>query len=542
MTDDKDNIIKNLQKKISKLEATLKIVTSYSGKTETRMREQFEVVAETITVPMIISKENGKTVFANLNAQKTFGYYVEDFVGVEASSLYYNQDEWNLFLKSLSKRGEVSGFRVELKTSKGTIFPAVLFSHRIYFDGQNCILTIIHDLTEVMALEKQLRQTQKLEAIGTLAGGIAHDFNNILAAIFGYTELTINLLDPKMDIKKKEYLNNVLKAAGRAKSMIMQMMGFCRHAEQEKKPFLISAITAEVVKMMTSLTPSNIDIRSNIRNKSMVVTGDPTQIHQVMTNLITNAVHALSGKGGMIEVLLDKTNITEEQRDERLVSKLEPGIYAKITVKDNGPGIDQDMIHSIFDPFFTTKPVGEGSGMGLAMVHGIILGHGGSVGVKSEDGKGTAFHCYFPVSRDNSATASPHIESKRAEKGNERILLVDDDSMVLDINIQILKAIGYKVVSCTRAMKALTIFKTRPKDFDLVVTDNFMPEMSGIKLIKEIKKIRSDIPVILVSGTLSKNEIELKKTGITATIQKPFGRKEIQFVIRKVLDAAKKSK
>lgn len=540
MMDDKDAIIKNLQKKIRKLEATLKIVTNHSGKTETRMRKQFEVVSETIPVPMIISAENGETVFANLNAQKIFGYSPEVFANLNASSLYNNSSELKSFLKILLEKREVSCFRVELKNSKGRVFPAALFSHGIYFDGQDCILTVIHDLTEVMALEKQLRQTQKMEAIGTLAGGIAHDFNNILAAILGYTELTTILLDSEKDKEKKRYLDNVLKAADRAKSMIMQMMAFCRQSEQEKKPFHISAIINEVVKMMTHLTPSDIDIRASIRDKDMVVTGDPTQIYQVVTNLITNSVHALSEKGGNIEVILKKTDIIESRRDEVLSYELEPGEYAKITVKDNGPGIDKGIIHNIFDPFFTTKPVGQGSGMGLAVAHGIILGHFGAIDVESEPGKGTAFQCYFPVSQDDTEKFRPDVELEIPRNGHERILLVDDDLMVLDVSIQILKKMGYNVTPCAEGGKALQILKSRPEKFDLVITDNVMPKMSGTELSREILKIRSDMPVIMMSGTLPKDEDELKAIGVLATVQKPFDRKKIQLVIRDVLDAGKK--
>ncbi len=537
-----NNVIKNLQEKIRKLEATLQIVTSHSGQTETRLREQFEVVSETIPVPMIISEENGEIVFANLNAQKTFGYSSEDFAGVETRSLYDNPEQFKSFLEILSEEGEVSGFRVELRKPEDTVFPAVLFSHRIYFDGQNCILTVVHDLTEIMFLEKQLRQTQKLEAIGTLTSGIAHDFNNTLTVISGYTELTEALLDPEKDDGKKKYLNNVQKASNRAKSMIMQMMAFCRQVEQKKKSFHISSITAEVVEMMNNLTPSDIDVSSDIRDKDMIVSGDPTQTHQVVANLITNAVHALSEKGGMIEIFLKEVDVAAEQRNEMLISKLEPGKYAKITVKDNGPGIDRNIVHNIFDPFFTTKPVGKGSGMGLAVVHGIVLGNKGSISVESEPEKGSAFHCYFPVSEKYDETAISDIKKRRVGKGTENILLVDDESMILEINVQILETMGYKVSSSTSSMNALEMFKIRPENFDLIVTDNLMPEMSGFEMVEEIVKIRPDIPVIMISGTLSKSDIELKKAGITTTIQKPYNGREIQAVVWEVLDAAKNEK
>ncbi|MDM8551573.1 response regulator [Desulfobacterales bacterium HSG2] len=540
MTNDKDNVTEKLQKRIRQLEAALGIVADHSGKTENRMRKQFEVVSETIPVPMIISDENGKIVFANLNAQKTFGYSPEDFTGVEASSLYDNPEKWKLFLETLANREEVSGFRVELRKSEGPVFPAALFSREIYFDGQDCVLTIVHDLTEVMALEKQLRQTQKMEAVGTLTSGIAHDFNNILTVIFGYAQLTDSLLDSDKDREKKEYLDYVVKAAIRAKSMIRQMMDFCRKTEKKKKLFHISAIVGEVVKMMSDLTRSDIDIRSDTRDKDMFVKGEPTQIHQMVTNLITNSVHALSDKGGKIEVILEKADITEKQRGEILIPKPEPGIYARITVRDNGPGIGKGIIHSIFDPFFTTKPVGQGSGMGLAVVHGIIRGHSGYVSVESGLGEGAAFHCYFPVTEEDDENAEPDAETERVGKGDESILLADDEPMVLGACSKFLRIMGYSVTSCSESMKALKIFKNHPEAFDLVITDNIMPEMSGTELSKEIRKIRPDIPIILITGSLFKRESDLKKAGIRAFIQKPFDQRKMGSVIREVLDDGKK--
>ncbi|MDM8539131.1 ATP-binding protein, partial [Desulfobacterales bacterium HSG17] len=420
------------------------------------------------------------------------------------------------FLGTLEDNGEVRGFRVELKKSGGSLFPAALFSREISFDGQYCILTVVHDLTEIMFLEKQLRQSQKIEAIGTLTSGIAHDFNNILSAIFGYTELTADLLDLEKDKKIIGYLDNVLKAADRAKSMIVQMMDFCRQTEKEKKPFHISLTVTEVVEMMCSLTPSDIVIRFEIKNKDMVVMGDPTQIHQVVTNLITNSIHALTGKGGKIEVILDKADIIEKQWAEILIPKLKSGVYARITVKDNGPGIGKGVIHNIFDPFFTTKPVGKGSGMGLAVIHGIVQGHNGAISVESEPGKGAAFHCYFPVTEHDNENAKPDVEFTSIKKGDARILLVDDESLILDLCTNVLRTMGYHITPCAESWKALKIFKNSPEDFDLVLTDNLMAEISGIELSKEILKIRPDIPIILITGTLFETESELKKTGIRA--------------------------
>lgn len=267
--------MERLRKKIRKLEAALNIVADHSGKAESRMRKQFEVVSETLPVPMVISDENDKIVFANLSAQKIFAYGSDHFSKLSASSLYDNPDDKALFLETLSDKGEVSGFRTELRKADGSVFPAVLFSQPIYFDVRDCILTVVHDLTEVMALEKQLRHIQKMEAVGTLASGIAHDFNNILSAIFGYTTLVANALDPEKNEKEKGYLDNVMIAGRRAKGMIMQMMAFCRQSEKEREPFHIASVVSEVVKMICNLTRSDIDIRPDIRDKDMLAMGIP---------------------------------------------------------------------------------------------------------------------------------------------------------------------------------------------------------------------------------------------------------------------------
>ena len=237
MSGDKDNKIEKLQKRVKKLEAALRIVTSHSEKTESQIRRQFEIVAETMPVPMIISNEAGKILFANLNAQSTFGYASEAFTEVDLSSLNKTPESEKQFMEMLLDRGKIEGFRIDLKTSDASVFPAVLYSQWITFDGQRAILTIVHDLTEIMALEKQLRHSQKMEAIGTLASGIAHDFNNILAAIFGYTELIQRGLDPEKNRKEVSHLDKVQTAATRAKSMVMQMMAFCKQGEKERKAF-----------------------------------------------------------------------------------------------------------------------------------------------------------------------------------------------------------------------------------------------------------------------------------------------------------------
>ncbi len=536
MTSQKDKEIKRLKKRVAKLEATLKIVTRHSGKSENRMRKQFEVVSETIPVPMIISNAEGKIVFANPRARQTFGYAPEAVSEMNASDLYGNSGDRKLFLKILDAKGEVDGFRSELKTACGTLFPAIMFARGIHFNDEDAILTVVHDLSEVMALEKQVRQAHKMEAIGTLASGIAHDFNNILAAIFGYTDMLALLLTSEENRKPLEYLEKVQQAAGRAKSMILQMSAFYRQSEKEKKNFRIGAIVSEVVKMMGELTPSNIRLHCRMENREMMVSGDPTQIHQVVTNLVTNAVQALSDVGGAVTVGLEQARLGQDEINGLLIPGLGPGNHAVITVKDNGPGIDPAIIHNIFDPFFTTKPVGKGSGMGLAVVHGIIRGHNGSLSVESTPVRGTVFRCYFPlVERHAESLAQTDGKPLPAEKGREKILLVDDEPQVLDIWFKLLGKMGYQVTPCGGGEKALLIFKNTPDRFDLVITDNTMPGMSGTELSVEILGIRPDMPIILITGDLVREGSEYRKFGIRAHVRKPFDKEQIRSIIRSVL-------
>ena len=290
--------------------------------------------------------------------------------------------------------------------------------------------------------------------------------------------------------------------------------------------------------MMTPLTPSGIIIRPDIRHEEMVVLGDSTHIHQVVTNLMTNALHALSGRGGRIDVSIKKADKLEKQQGEILLPKDPSVSYAELMVKDDGGGIEKQIIHAIFNPFFTTKVAGEGSGMGLAVTHGIIQSLNGALNVDTEPGKGAAFYCYVPLTTESGVHSG--MTERSSENGGdgeqERILVVDDEPMILDICNELLGNMGYHVTFCEDAEKALAMFKTQPDAFDVFMTDNTMPEMSGTELCVEIRKIRQDIPIILISGNLLIKESDLKGADVQAFIQKPFDLEEMQTTIRGVLE------
>lgn len=379
-------------------------------------------------------------------------------------------------------------------------------------------------------LETQLRQAQKMEAIGTLAGGIAHDFNNILAAIIGFVELTMNQVEKGS--RPFGNLQEVLQAANRAKNLVQQILTFSRQAAQELKPVQVGLIAKEVLKFLRASLPTTIEIDQEIRSDALVM-ADPTQIHQVLMNLASNSEHAMREKGGVLQVKL-----LDAKLDKNFVAdhpELKPGPHLKLSVADTGPGIPAQMLHQIFDPFFTTKAKSEGTGMGLSIVHGIVGGYGGKISAASEPGKGTTFEVYLPVIETQ---AEPQTEvAEPIPTGTERILFVDDEPTLAYLGKQILESLGYAVDVRTSSLEALELLKAQPERFDLVITDMTMPKLTGDDLAREVLRIRLDLPVILCTGFSS--NIDSKKAmaiGIRALISKPMLKREIAETVRDVLD------
>ncbi|MBN1932996.1 MAG: response regulator [Desulfobacterales bacterium] len=384
---------------------------------------------------------------------------------------------------------------------------------------------------EKSQLESQLRHAQKIEAIGTLAGGIAHDFNNILGIILGYTELALLEIPESTSLERK--LNEIFKASNRAKDLVNQILTFSRQGEQERKPIRISLIIKEVLKMLRASLPATIEIRQNINNNLSMVLSDPTQIHQVLMNLCTNAAHAMRDKSGILEVSLVDVDVSSKVATMNL--DMNPGRYQKIMVRDTGHGMESAVLERIFEPFFTTKGPGEGTGMGLAVVHGIVKSHGGAVAVQSKIGEGTTFEVFFPCVVSETATEYEAIVP--IPFGNERVLFVDDEEALVSIGAQMMECLGYEVVAKKSGIEALKDFSLQPDKFNLVITDMTMPNMTGLDLAKEIKRIRSDIPIILCTGFSNTLSIDkAKKIGIQNFIMKPIMQQELAATIRRILD------
>jgi PAS domain S-box-containing protein len=380
-------------------------------------------------------------------------------------------------------------------------------------------------------LETQLQQSQKMESIGTLAGGIAHDFNNILGIILGNAELAMDDV-PEWNPGRKN-LDEVKKACMRAKDVVRQILSFSRKSEIEQKSINIASVVVESLKLSRASIPTSIEIRQNIENDVDDILGDPTQIHQVIINLCTNAAHAMENDGGILDVTLENTEIDEDAASQ--YSELNPGPHVHLRVNDTGNGINPEIVDRVFDPYFTTKDVGKGTGMGLAVVHGIVKSHHGSISVESEPGKGTTFKILFP-SVEKKAGDEPK-EAQELPTGNERILFVDDEESMVNLNQQRLERLGYRVIGKTDPSEALEFFSTNPDQIDLIISDMTMPHMTGDKLAQEILDIRPDMPIILCTGYSEKmSEDRAQEIGIRKYVEKPIEKETLARSVREVLD------
>ncbi|MGO9022335.1 MAG: PAS domain S-box protein [Syntrophobacteraceae bacterium] len=385
---------------------------------------------------------------------------------------------------------------------------------------------------ERQRLAERLQQTQKLEAIGTLAGGIAHDFNNILGIIMGYGELVALELPEKS--AGKERLGEVLKAADRAKDLVRQILIFGRAADGlKRRPMDILPVIKQSLKFLRASLPTTIEINQHISTNGRLISGHPTQIHQVLTNLCTNAAHAMEEKFGVLEVSLTDVALTSGTIPP--YSDMKPGPCVRLTVKDTGKGMDSATLARIFDPYFTTKEVGKGTGLGLAIVHGIVKGYGGAISVHSEIGRGTTFDVYLPTI-DSELIESDETNSP-IPGGTERILFIDDEAPLVELWDASLKRLGYKIMTATNGMQALEFFQTHPDAFDLVMTDYTMPKMTGIEVAEQMMRTRPNIPVVLCTGRMESTlEERARKIGIRSFLTKPLELHNAARVIREVLD------
>ena len=377
-------------------------------------------------------------------------------------------------------------------------------------------IAVVQDITERKKLEEQFRQTQKMEAIGTLAGGIAHDFNNILAAINGYTEFSLTVLKGNPDVRK--YLGSVLQASSRAADLVRQILTFSRQQPPERRPVQLLPIVAEAFSLLRATIPTTIEFDLLLASDAPTVLADIGQVHQILMNLGTNAWYAMKDHTGRMQVKLERFVVVAEQA---ISPRLRPGVYARLSVRDTGCGMDRAVLSRIFEPFYTTKPVGEGTGLGLAVVHGIMDSHDGMVTVDSQVGEGTVFRLYFP---ENVGEVSVNAaELGEIPRGNgERILVVDDEEVLAQLCETILTALGYQVEITTRPEEALEWIRADPQRFALVATDQTMPRMTGLHLASQLRVIRPELPIILMTGFASSlTDERVEEEGIGQILLKP---------------------
>jgi signal transduction histidine kinase/ABC-type amino acid transport substrate-binding protein len=457
---------------------------------------------------------------------------------------FYTPESWQLFNEAVeTARNTGKSYEIELEFSdkNAKCRNAVARGEAIY--GKNNKIRglkgTLQDATqrkqdekEKERLEKQLIQAQKMESIGTLAGGIAHDFNNILFPILGHSEMLLEDVPENSPFRKG--LNAIHTGAARAKGLVKQILTFSRQESGELKLMKIQPIIKEALKLIRSTIPTTIDIKQFIRNDCGIIKADPTQIHQIVMNIATNAYHAMQDTGGVLTISLKEIELGKL---DLINPDMTPGVYACLSVADTGAGMNKNLTDKIFDPFFTTKAIGKGTGMGLSVVHGIVTGMKGVIKVYSEPGKGTEFNIYLPVVQSLSEKQEINQTKEPIQGGIERILLVDDEKAIIGMEKSMLERLGYRVTSQISSVEALEVFRANSNKFDLVITDMAMPNMPGDKLSVELTKIRPDIPILLCTGfSETMSEEKAKSLGIKGFLFKPIVMKDLSQKIRKVLD------
>ncbi|QTD47991.1 PAS domain S-box protein [Sulfidibacter corallicola] len=487
---------------------------------------------------VITVDQNGTIASFNKAAEHLFGYTVREVLERNVSMLmpepYRSQHDSYIqrYLESgnpkiIGKGREALGLRKD-----GQTFPLYLsVSREAQIGGKKIFVGIVRDLSKEKQVEAQLRQAQKMEAIGTLAGGIAHDFNNILGGIFGYVELMLE--DAEDGSYLKEDLQEMMKACVRGKELVQQILTFSRQDQPRREPVHLQPVVKESLKLLRATLPSTIEIHRDIDPNLGTVAVDPTQIHQVMMNLCTNAYHAMRESGGILTVRLSHVVFDETHNFE--VRNLPFGHYALLSVADTGVGMSEQTMARIFDPFFTTKRLGEGTGMGLSVVHGIVENHEGTIQVESELGRGTCFKVYLPIRNGNVGAGESQDTTSR--RGREHIYLVEDDPFLLKVQGRLLDRQGYRVTSFKNGSEALEAFLARPGEADLVISDQTMPKLAGVDLAKSLLKHRPNLPVILTTGFSDVLSLEeTQRMGVRDLLMKPVKKEALMEAIRKIFD------
>jgi len=522
---------------IIKINHKLSCEVAERKKTEQTLREsetRLRTIFETSRAGILLVDKKGVIIFANQGLAEMFAYPLNKIIGINYSRLVHPDQRYvgNNRMKQLIA-GNIDAVELERHYIRmdGSDFWGFLSGKRHEkADGKLIsLIGIIADITERKKLEYDLRQAQKMESIGTLTGGVAHDFNNLLTAVIGNTDIVLD--DLSISDPHYETIDAVRSAALRAADIVKQLLDFSRKTDPSLKSINLISMIRHEIKFLRSMIPTNIEIVNILPEQDLFVLADPVQIRQVLLNICTNASHVMASTGGILRIIVKQTNL-----EKNAVEKMPPGNYVKIEISDNGPGINQQIIHRIFEPYFTTKAGGKGSGMGLAVVHGIVKTHGGTINVDSQPEKGTRFTILLPIIKEQPIESLP-VQSSDIPSGNESILFIDDESAICKMSQKMLSKLGYQVEISQCPLEALKTFESNPQAFDLIISDMTMPKMTGIVLCEKIKTIRIDIPVIICTGYSALiNEDSVKEIGVDILLMKPLVKHDLAVAIRQLLD------
>jgi len=499
-------------------------------------REELMAIFKASPDPVIVYDSLDHVQYLNDAFTATFGWNLNEVQGRKIPFIPEGQQRIysDIYLNNAGEFKETAiRFESQRFTKEGKLLDVSLSAAPIKGNMGDIVGIVVNikDITKRKMLEINLQQAQKMESIGTLAGGIAHDFNNILSPIMGHTDML--LMDTSENNPFRDSLNQIHTATLRARDLVKQILEFSRQGSNEFTLMKMQPIIKEALRLIRSTIPTTIEIKQDINPNCGIIKADPTQIHQIVMNLSTNAYHAMDETGGELKVSLKEMELGQ---NNIIAPNMKPGVYACLSISDTGIGMDKDLSKKIFDPFFTTKAIGKGTGMGLSVVHGIVTAMGGTIRVSSELEKGTEFHIYFPIEKKPFKENNTHAEGQ-IPGGTEHILFVDDEESIIAFGKRMLERLGYQVTSHSNSLEALEVFRSNSKNFDLVITDMTMPNMPGDKLSVELIKIRPDIPIVLCTGfSEAMSEEKAALLGIKGFQLKPVVMKDFARKIRKVLD------
>ncbi|MCF8083006.1 MAG: PAS domain S-box protein [Deltaproteobacteria bacterium] len=498
--------------------------------------ERYRLLFENATVAIFIVQDE-TLKFVNPKTEKMIGYTPKELTKSPFVEFIHPEDREMVrerYLRRLKGENPISTYPFRVLHKSGEELTVELNAVLIDWEGKPATLNFLRDITEQKRIEAQLQQAQKMESVGTLAGGIAHDFNNILSPLMIHAEMALMELPSESPLQR--HVKQIYQASERARDLVKQILTFARKQEASRAPIKVSLMVKEVAKFLRSTIPKTIAIQYDIQTDQDMVLGDVTELNQLIVNLSTNAAHAMEERGGSLVIRLG--NETFDARAVERFSDLEPGPYVVLRVEDTGEGIEPQVLDKIFEPYFTTKETGKGTGIGLAVVHGIVKSYGGDITVDSDPGKGACFTVYLPQVRDDGDRTRSKNGAFTFPRGNERILFVDDEEAVMGAVRPMLEALGYSVTAKRSSVEALASFTEDPDAFDLIITDQTMPEMTGKELAREMLAIRPELPIILYTGYSPQiDEERAKAMGIQGFVMKPIVMKEMANTIREVLDS-----